>query len=444
MRKSSKPLIATTVISTVMLTSMMVGSSNSAFAATVPNYLSITDPVGDVSAAPLSAKQEIGGRVDMTNAWIKAQDNGDVNFNTRIAGTRANVSSGSANTFSIVMSSNLGASEYVSRFEMRRSSTTGVATYNWWVDKKTKNSDGSWTPYTKLCSNSTAIDYTWPTGGSDVGVKLPASCLEGNSGSFYVAKIDFSHTDTNRTVSDTVSVKRHIAPTNPTVTPPVVSDYTLVAQDDFNTFDTSKWAKYTGTPGCCPDGNWSPNRVNVANGVLTLSAAPNANGVWEAGGVGGWNYEDANAKYGKWEARVRFDAGSGVSAAALLYPHGDTWPPEIDFFEIFHEWGARDKYATSTHRGTPTDHHVNSKHTSGDFTTWNTVGVEWSPTSIKYLLNDQVVHTVSDPAYIPTMEMWPGFQSHVHKTNNVWPVLPAGKTSIDFQIDWFKAYSYTG
>ena len=104
--------------------------------------------------------------------------------------------------------------------------------------------------------------------------------------------------------------------------------------DDFggSSLDKSKWFDYSRQPGGDPAGWWDPSHVVVGDCVVTLrgyrdvAAKP---GVFVTGGIG---LTSANSgTYGKYLVRMRRDKAMGISAIALLWPRGNSWPPEIDF-----------------------------------------------------------------------------------------------------------------
>ncbi|GAB2875306.1 glycoside hydrolase family 16 protein [Nocardioides pacificus] len=214
----------------------------------------------------------------------------------------------------------------------------------------------------------------------------------------------------------------------------------LVASEEFWWLDPDRWSVYEGVPGCCPATVWDPDRVQVGGGVLTLENHTDEQGRWLSGGVGAWSWEDANLEHGRWDARIRFDPGAGVSGTALLYP-GVGWPPEINYWEIFETWGTRQQMAVTTHHGTEDDHQMQQTIVSGDFTRWHVASVRWTPTEITYVLDGRVIHVEEDLSRVPKGPMWPGFQTHVHTdVAGRDPVLPPGASSVRMQVDWLRVY----
>ncbi|WP_164519654.1 glycoside hydrolase family 16 protein [Nocardioides ferulae] len=217
--------------------------------------------------------------------------------------------------------------------------------------------------------------------------------------------------------------------------------WTKVATEQFaGPLDSSRWAPFQGVPGCCSDTVWSPTQVKASDGVLTLRNNPVA-GTWLSGGVGSWNWPDATRQYGRWDARIRLDAGEGISATALLFPR-EGWPPELNFFEIFETWGARSQSMVTTHWLDGGKHAVSQQTVEGDFRRWHVFSIRWTADRLVYVIDGKVVQVETDPARIPDEPMWVGFQTHAHRdANGRMPQLPAGRKSVRMQVDWLKVFA---
>jgi hypothetical protein len=77
-------------------------------------------------------------------------------------------------------------------------------------------------------------------------------------------------------------------------------------------------------------------------------------------------------------------------------------------------------------------------HTSqaGDFTQWHTVGVQWSPGVVRYLLDGVVTNTVTNLG-VSNQPMRLGLITHTMPDAD--PTVP-----VSYDIDWVKQYTYTG
>lgn len=212
-----------------------------------------------------------------------------------------------------------------------------------------------------------------------------------------------------------------------------------VGTEPFNRFDAGRWGKFDGGASCCPDTRWDPSMVTVRGGKLQLHTGPR-NGRWLSGGVGGWGWDAAVRTYGRFDARIRFDRGTGVSATALLWPSGGPWPPELDFYEIFDSWGDRSRMQVTTHWRQNGQHEVSQRVVKRDFTRWHTASVRWRRDRVAYFLDGKRIKVDTAPARIPRGDMWLGFQTHAHKRNGRYVPLPRGRRSVALEVDWVKVY----
>ena len=211
--------------------------------------------------------------------------------------------------------------------------------------------------------------------------------------------------------------------------------FSLVFQDNFNgsSLDRSKWGVFNGNKR----NDRVAENVFVNNGMLTLRTKP-VNGKWKGAGVSAARANQQ--KYGKYEIRVRFDAGFGVRCAGLLWPANGSWPPEVDFYEIPGTNANRSINTVTNHYGTRSNHKMQHGQYSGDFTKWHTVGVEWTPNELRYTMDGKVMLT--QRGHIPKTSMWFGIQTKAGLNGKV----PNGSTPrvVDLDVDWVKIYKYNG
>ena len=203
------------------------------------------------------------------------------------------------------------------------------------------------------------------------------------------------------------------------------------------------WDSYEGQPGGEPNGLWKHSHAVVKNGVLTLAGYREA-GKFVTGGVMAYGASVGQQTYGKYEVRFRIDKGHGVKYAALLWPKSERWPidGEIDFAED--GGGARGTSTGTLHYGASNSQI--QKSLSGDFSKWNTLGVEWSPNKLVYTLNGRPWATVTG-SMVPHTPMNLAIQTQAG-TCGSWAgaTCPNSTTPahVDMQIDWAVTYSYVG
>lgn len=217
------------------------------------------------------------------------------------------------------------------------------------------------------------------------------------------------------------------------------SPFSLVFQDDFDglVIDPTAWSVFSG-PGNGRNGPKAAVNSFVANGSLVLRAQPIA-GTWYGAGVA--NARRVVQTYGKYEMQVRFDAGYGVRTAALLWPAGGGWPPEVDFYEIEGRDALRTTNMLTNHyRDAAGIHRMQHGFVKGDYTQWHTVGVEWRPTSLTYTLDGAVVKTMT--TNVPQQPMW--FGMNVSLGSPGYRPDATTPSHVDANIDWIKIYSYNG
>jgi myo-inositol-hexaphosphate 3-phosphohydrolase len=210
--------------------------------------------------------------------------------------------------------------------------------------------------------------------------------------------------------------------------------WTLSFTDDFlgTSLNLEEWHTYSGRPNGAPLAQWDPSHVVVQDGLLELQTYqdPEYPGLWTSGGL----KLDLSQTYGKYLVRFRMDEGDGVAGISLLWPTDKDWPyeDEIDFAE---DAGGDRSYTTSTlHYGTATDHHMVHRKTSGDFSEWHTLGVEWLEGKLNYTL-DGVVWAIVDDTHVPNIPMQMAIQTQT------WDVYPTTPPLVTMQVDWIAVYA---
>jgi hypothetical protein len=139
--------------------------------------------------------------------------------------------------------------------------------------------------------------------------------------------------------------------------------------------------------------------------------------------------------YGRYSVRFRADAAAGYKIAWLLWPQSQVFPRdgEIDFPE-----GNLDEnmWAFMHRLGASSTSDQDAFAINAAFTSWHTATIEWSPSKIVFLLDDNVVGTSTNR--IPNTPMDWILQSETC----IGGCQPASSTSAHVQIDWVAAYSY--
>lgn len=195
---------------------------------------------------------------------------------------------------------------------------------------------------------------------------------------------------------------------------------------------TRAWDKYSGSPGGYSNGRWSPSHVQSHNGMLIL-AGYRENGVFVTGGASATRA--STLRYGKYLVRMRADKGVGVGYVALLWPSSG-WPPEVDFAED----GGHDRSTTSGTAHFGSANQQVQRILRRDFSKWHTVGVEWTPTSLKYTIDGKVWATMRGAA-VPHQPMHLAIQSAALRCTS-WSacVSSATPSHVNIYVDWVVVY----
>jgi beta-glucanase (GH16 family) len=202
------------------------------------------------------------------------------------------------------------------------------------------------------------------------------------------------------------------------------------------------WGAYSGEPGGDSNGWWDPSNLTVSGGYLHF------NGRYDSSvhrySTAGVSFGGKDQTYGMYLVRMKGDYAPGVAISdiALLWPAGDGWPPEIDFYED--SGGTRSSMAATLHPGPNGDDCCQIQHSHGlNATLWHTVGVQWTPTTVSYIVDGNVWATVmasqlSGGAHWPAQAMSLDLQAQNLDSN-----YPSGPTE-NMTVDWVAEYTPAG
>lgn len=142
---------------------------------------------------------------------------------------------------------------------------------------------------------------------------------------------------------------------------------------------------------------------------------------------------NADQLYGKYTIRFKSESLAGFKTAWLLWPQSGNWPydGEIDFPE-----GNLDgKINAFMHRqGASSGSDQDAFFTNVTYSDWHTASVEWTPESVKFILDDVTIGTSVNR--IPNTPM-----HYVMQTESCLNGCPAPTTAGNLQVDWFVAYA---
>jgi beta-glucanase (GH16 family) len=207
-----------------------------------------------------------------------------------------------------------------------------------------------------------------------------------------------------------------------------------VLYDDFggDRLDPQKWQLYDAPNA--PSHPGSPAGVHVTDGRLRL-----------VGGLYGGRDQAAGVvsrlaqTYGRWEARIRADRGSGYSATAFLWPTrlGSPEWAEIDFAEIID--GTRRTGGLFIHQG-PDDRQL-KRIARVDFTRWRTVAVDWLPGKLRFWVDGRTVWTYQGPFVPRRADMHLNLRN---ETTDGFRRLASTPRRVTMEVDWVRVFRAPG
>jgi beta-glucanase (GH16 family) len=221
-----------------------------------------------------------------------------------------------------------------------------------------------------------------------------------------------------------------------------ISGWHMTYSQDFNgTSVPAHWGAYSGQPGGDSNGWWNPSNLTVSGGYLHFGGRYDSSvGKYSTAGV---SFGGASQTYGMYLVRMKGDLEPGISISniALLWPQANVWPPEIDFFED--SGGSRTSTSATLHPGPDGNDCCQIQHSlTLDSTQWHTIGVQWTPATISYLVDGTVWATVTaqeltGAAHWPAQTMDFDLQSQNLHSN--YPAGPVETMTVDWMVEYTAA-----
>ena len=215
------------------------------------------------------------------------------------------------------------------------------------------------------------------------------------------------------------------------------------SQDFSGTTLPPGWGAYSGEPGGDPYGYWDSANVSVSNGELHLRTTPNddpqSSNTSSTGGVA---FSGNPQEYGMYLVRMKgdYEPGLQISDIALLWPaDGNTWPPEMDFFED--GGGSRSGFTASLHPGPDGDDCCVVRNTLANAATqWHTYGIIWTPSSITYTIDGRP-WGVSQSSQVSGPGEWPSIPMNLDlQSQNLGSAQPNGSIET-MTVAWVAEYA---
>jgi beta-glucanase (GH16 family) len=213
---------------------------------------------------------------------------------------------------------------------------------------------------------------------------------------------------------------------------PTIPGWTLRFGDNFTgtALNTAAWSVYQNASA--DRGPKLAANIVVHDGMATLKVTKH-NGVWAGAGMCGARV--TTGTYGKFLIRARYGHGLGTKATAMLWPVSG-WPPEVDFME----YDARDPRhsllgLTNHYNAGGQTNLMQHAFIPGDYTQWHTIGVEWTPSQLKFTLDNKTSAVMT--GHVPSQAMWIGIANslgHLTKPDSSTP------DPVNLDVDWFAYY----
>ncbi len=221
-----------------------------------------------------------------------------------------------------------------------------------------------------------------------------------------------------------------------------------VMADDFtgNTLD-SCWGAYQGVPGSSPTALWNPSHVVVGGGMADLQTYRDAafGGDWVTGGMS--SAPCVKQTYGMYKVRFRMDKANGVKYAIMLWPSMTPWPcgGEVDYGED--PGGNRSSTTLTVHY---CDSHGSNATLPpltlpADFSAWHTLGVQWLPGKIVWMLDGKTVGTIV-ASQVPSDAMQMNIQAETNTncSRQYYTCIDSSTPSrVHLNVDWVVEYAMT-
>ena len=191
-----------------------------------------------------------------------------------------------------------------------------------------------------------------------------------------------------------------------------------------------------------------PDPFHVADGLLTITAAPAAPGIQDA--IAGQTYTSGmintfhsfSQTYGYFEIRAQLPAAQGMWPAFWMLPADGSWPPELDVMEMV--GGEPNTLRNTVHSQVSGEHQAGPTHyldeanvavpdmTSG----FHTYGVDWEPDTITWYYDGRPTFQAATPADLDK----PMYLIANLAVGGAWAGDPNGATA-QMTIDYIRAYA---
>ncbi|MDQ1295022.1 MAG: family transcriptional regulator, regulator of embCAB operon [Actinomycetota bacterium] len=193
-----------------------------------------------------------------------------------------------------------------------------------------------------------------------------------------------------------------------------------------------------------PNGSrWTPSAVTVRDNELQITGkGRNSTGAGNtAGGVMIRRKSAVPSRYGEWQVRAKFDAGSGYAPVIGLITETKKLGSEYITLALVEQPDRSGGYALFRSTG---DEQYRSDPQEADLTGWNTYSLEWRPDFLKISLNDLVIldtRKMSNDPKIPSTPMFFYMQLETGPSDSVPAANEETPDQVVMHVEWVKYHA---
>jgi len=209
------------------------------------------------------------------------------------------------------------------------------------------------------------------------------------------------------------------------------------ARDDFTAaaLDRTLWSVY----GTASGSSYSSDMVRVQAGELQILGEGN-NPTAAANKSGGLCWcVNGNHRYGSWQVRAKFDAGSGYRQVITLWPQSDN--ATTDGSINFGSDSDAAKKALGVVLQPPAGAARATGSLAGDFTAWHVYRVDWRPTYVRVYVDNALIYdssTGASPVAVPSAPMHLVLQQDKGPGNGIPAANAQTPNPVIMHIDWVQ------
>jgi hypothetical protein len=224
-------------------------------------------------------------------------------------------------------------------------------------------------------------------------------------------------------------------------TPNYFEDFSTDARlGTFGAIYGREWNGYSGFPDTSGRGLYAPDRVLSVHDSMLDFHLRTENGTHLVAAPLPKGYDGQT--YGRFSLRFKADNIPGYKIAFMLWPESDSWNDgEIDWpeGELAGPMSPASAQVGTLRDGEMTFDTAHRVYSPTDSTDWHVATTEWTPGSVKFFWDGELVGETSVPERVPTLPMRWTLQAET----NLEEAFISEETSGHILVDWVRAWTYT-